>query len=75
MKEVTLKIPDKEYNFFMKLIKSLGFVSIEKSQVSETNDNSKEDIINKIKEGFEEMKLIKEGKKQATPLKDFLNEL
>ncbi len=31
MKEVILKVPEKEYVFFMKLIKSLGFVKVEKT--------------------------------------------
>jgi len=31
MKEITLKIPDKKYNFFIELIRQLGFeISIEK---------------------------------------------
>ncbi len=71
MKEVILKIPDKEYSFFMKLIKSLGFVKIEKSD----EGDSKEDVVKNLKQGFEEMKLFKENKKEGTPLKDFLNEL
>jgi hypothetical protein len=28
MKEVTLKVPEKEYSFLMKLIKNLGFVKV-----------------------------------------------
>lgn len=71
MKEVILKVPDKEYRFFMKLIKTLGFVKVEKTG----EGDSKEDIIKNLKQGFEEMKLFKEGKKQGTPLKDFLDEL
>lgn len=71
MKEIVLKVPDKEYRFFMKLVKSLGFVQVEKPE----EGDSKEEIVQNIKEGFEEMKLIKEGKKQGTPLQDFLDEL
>ncbi|MEZ4776411.1 MAG: hypothetical protein R3D00_24765 [Bacteroidia bacterium] len=71
MKEITLKIPDKEYKFFIKLIKSLGFVTIEKAD----EGDSKEAITQNLISGFEEMKLFREGKIQGTPLKDFLNEL
>ncbi len=71
MKEVILKVPDKKYGFFMELIKSLGFVKVEK--VGE--GDSKEEIVENLKRGFEEMKLIKEGKLKTTPAKDFLNEL
>lgn len=69
MKEVTLKIPDKKFNFFMELIKSLGFIQIEEKE------DSREEIIANLKEGFKEMKLYKEGKMKGTPLKYFLNEL
>lgn len=71
MKEVTLRIPDKEYSFFMKLVKNLGFVSIEK----EDKGDSKEEIIQNLKSGLEEMKQYKAGQKQATSLNDFLDEL
>lgn len=71
MKEITLKIPDNKYNFFMSLMKNLGFVKVE---VVDDGD-SKEEVIKNIKQGFEEMKLIKDGKSKGTPLKDFLDEL
>ena len=71
MKEVILKVPDKEYGFFMKLVKSLGFVRVEKAD----DGDSKEEIMENLTKGFEEMKLFKEGKIKGTPLKDFLNEL
>lgn len=71
MKEITLKIPNKEYPFFMKLIKNLGFVKVE----SVDDGDSKEDIIKNLKKGFEEMKLYKEGKKKGTPIEEFLDEL
>lgn len=71
MKEITLKIPEKEYKFFMKLIKSLGFVKIEEID----RGDSKKDIINNLEQGFKEMKMVKEGKLKTTPAKDFLNEL
>lgn len=35
MKEVTLKIPDKKLNFFMELIKQLGFEVSEEAEVPE----------------------------------------
>lgn len=41
MKEVTLKIPNKEYVFFMKLIDNLGFVKVGKPD----KGDSKEEII------------------------------
>ncbi len=53
----------------MELIKSLDFV-----QVVDEEDTKEETMAN-LKEGFREMKLYKEGAMQGTPLKDFLDEL
>ena len=71
MKEIILKVPDKEFGFFMKLIKSLGFVKVEKTD----KGDSKEEIIENLKRGFEQIKLIETGKLKTTPAKDFLVEL
>lgn len=71
MKQVTLQIPDKKYPFFMELVKNLGFAK----QVEAVEDSSKEEIINNLKKGFEEMQLIKKGTLKTTPLNEFLNEL
>lgn len=35
MKEVTLKIPDKKFGFFMKLVKELGFEVYEEYDITE----------------------------------------
>ncbi len=70
MKEVTLKIPEKKYKFFMELIKSLDFVKLDKGA-----EDLKEQQLESVKRGFEEMKLIKEGKLKTTSAKDFLDEL
>ncbi|MCL6258978.1 hypothetical protein M3O96_07770 [Aquiflexum sp. TKW24L] len=69
MKEITLKVKNEKYKFFMELIKSLDFV-----QVDEEVD-SKEEIIANIRQGFKEMKAIEEGTMEATSLQDFLDEL
>jgi len=59
MKEVVLKIPDKKYDFFMELMRSLKFVTI----VKDDDGDSKEEIVTNLKEAVAEMKLIKAGKK------------
>jgi len=69
MKEITIKVPENKYTFFMELIESLGFV-----QVREEGD-AKEEVIANLREGFKEMELIKQGKSKGTPLNDFLDEL
>lgn len=41
----------------------------------ENNETIKEEILNNIKQGLEEVKLFKLGKLKTTSAKDFLNEL
>ena len=66
MTQVILKVKDDKLSFFLELVENLGFVEIE---------DSKEAIMNNIKNGFEEMNLHKQGKLEATPIDEFLNEL
>lgn len=54
----------------MELIKSLDFVKLDKGA-----EDLKEQQLESVKRGFEEMKLIKEGKLKTTSAKDFLDEL
>ena len=68
MKELTIRIPENKYTFFMELIKSLGFVQVEEEE------DTKEEIIANLKQGFKEMEQHKKGKAKGTPLNDFLNE-
>lgn len=71
MKLITLNIPDNKVLFFMELVNNLGFV-----KNVETDDvPTKEQILDNIKAGLEEMKLIKQGKLKTTSLNDFLNKL
>ena len=69
MKQVTLNIKDGKFQFFMELVKNFDFVQVD------SDGDSKEEIIDNLKQGFKEMKLYKEGKMEGTPLKDLLNEL
>jgi len=71
MRQVTIYTTDKEYSHFIELAKNLHYV-----KKIETDDApQKEAIVKNVKKGFEEMKLIKEGKLKTTSLKDFLDEL
>lgn len=71
MRQVTVYTTDKEYNHFIQLAKNLHYVK----KVETDEDYNKENIVDNIKKGFEEMQLIKEGKLKTTSLNDFLNEL
>ncbi|TVP52016.1 MAG: hypothetical protein EA341_03885 [Mongoliibacter sp.] len=69
MKQITIKIPDNKYSFFLELVKNLGLTVKE-----ETLEGSQE-VLNGLEQGFMEVKLIQEGKTKGTPLKEFLDEL
>jgi hypothetical protein len=71
MKQVILKVPDKNYNFFMELIKNLDFVK----KVEENDEPTREQILQDIKESVKEVNLIKAGKLKGIPAKDILREL
>lgn len=71
MRHVTVYITDKEYTHFVELAKNLHYVK----KIETDEEPTKEDIINNLKKGFEEMQLIKKGKLKTTSLNDFLNEL
>ncbi len=50
MKEVTLKIPDKKFKFFMELIKHLGFEVAEELDILEEHKNV---VRERIKKSYE----------------------
>ena len=70
MKQVVLQVEEDRYPFFMELVRSLEFIRVE-----EPEEDSREEIIANLKQGFQEMKEYKEGNVSGTPLKDFLDEL
>lgn len=71
MRHVTVYTTDKEYDHFIELAKNLHYVK----KVETDDEPTKDEIINNLKAGFEEMRLFKKGKLKTTAAKDFLNEL
>ena len=71
MRQVTVYTTDKEYSHFVQLAKNLSYVK----KVETDEDSAKENILDNIKAGLEEVKLFKKGELKTTPAKDFLNEL
>jgi len=69
MRQVLLNVEEKKFQFFLELVKSLDFVEVN------SEGDSKEAILQNIKQGLEEVRLAKEGKLKTTPAKEFLNEL
>ena len=72
MKTITLHIPNKKYDHFIELAKNLRYV---KKIELEDDEPTKEEILENLKKGFEEMRLFKKGKLKTTSARDFLNEL
>ena len=70
MKQLTLKIENSKYHFFLELLRSLDFVQIETVE-----EDSRDEIIKNIKEGIKDLKKYKEGKLETTLAKDFIDEL
>lgn len=71
MKQITLNIPDKKVPFFWELVNNLGFVK----KVTTDDEPTKQQILDNIKAGLQEVQLYKKGKLKTTSVKDFLNEL
>ncbi len=71
MRQLTVYTTDKEYNHFVELTKNLHYVK----KIETDDEPTKKEIVNNLRKGFEDMKLIKKGKLKTTSLNDFLNEL
>ena len=68
--QVVLNVAPRKYAFLMELLGNFNFVEVEKN-----NSDSREEIIANLKGAAEDLKLLKAGKLETRPLKDFLNEL
>ena len=76
MKQVILNVKESKYDFFMELVKSLGFVKVESVTADqEDEEDSKEQILKNIEQSFKELKLYREGKKEFRDAKELFNEL
>jgi hypothetical protein len=67
--KVLLDIKDNKADFVMELLQSFSFVK------TKTISDEKALLIEEIKEAVENMKLVHQGKLQARPAKDLLDEL
>ena len=67
--KVLLDIKDSKAAFAMELLRSFKFIK------AETITPAKARLIKEIKEAVEEMKLIRQGKLKARPVKELLDEI
>lgn len=72
MATLVLDVEDKKLKFFKDLIKHFSFVKIQETEPDEDTD---EQVIENVREGVRELKLVLEGKKKSTPFNEFLKEL
>lgn len=69
MKQVTLRIKEGRFRFFMELVKSLEFVTIVDAE------DIREDVLANVKQGLKEAELIQAGKLKGRPAQRLLDEL
>lgn len=80
MKQLVLNIPDNEYRFFLKVIKSFPFVEVDEKKKklleleAKLSPKSRKNW-DSIKEGLKEVELIEQGKLKTKSANEFLNEL
>ncbi len=67
--KVLLDIKDSKADFVLELLDSLSFVK------AKPLSKKKEKFLKELKEGIENVKLVKEGKIKSRPLNDLLDEL
>jgi len=71
MRQITVQVPNKKYEMFMELMKSISFVK----KVKVDDEPTKEEILEGIKQAVKELNLIKEGKLKGRPVQELLDEL
>ena len=69
--QIVLNVTSRKYDFLMELLENFDFVKV----VEENDGDSREEIIANLKQAAIDLKLIKEGKLETRPLKEFLNEV
>jgi hypothetical protein len=77
MKQITLSIPDREFTFFMKVIKAFSFVKIEKTKTVKEFVPTPEQLewVEGLKSALEEVEEHQQGRKQLKTLDELINEL
>ncbi len=84
MKQITLRVDDKKYDSLLEAIKGFDVEIVEETPSKKPRKESpteakltpgQKKTWALIKEGFEELKLIEQGKKQARPIEELFREL
>ncbi len=78
MEQITLNIPDNKVSLFIQMIGDLDFVKIKERKKVSLEDEltpAQKKTWKTIKKGFEDLKMIEQGKMKTTSARDFLQEL
>ena len=70
VKQLVVNIKEDKYQFILELMKNFDFV-----QVEEQSESTKEETLASLDQSFNELKQYKDGKLEAIPIKDILDEL
>lgn len=68
--KIVLDVQEKKVPFIMELLKNFKFVKVESKP-----SPYKQEVMDNIKQGFEEVKLIEQGKIAGRPIEELLKEL
>lgn len=73
-KQIHLEVQAKQYRFVLKLLEALPFVRVSKPNEPDLTPEQRATYEN-VQQGFKELKLMREGKLQAQPIHQLLDEL
>ena len=74
-KHIHLEVPAKQYHFMLKLLAALPFVRVTEPIKTAALTPAQQVTYDNVKQGFAELKLLREGKLKAQPIQEFLDEL
>ena len=75
---ITIEVPESKKKLLTNFLKELPYVSIKNGKtkkVEKSISKEKQKILDGIRQGFKEAKLIEEGKLEAIPFEEFIKEL
>lgn len=72
MATLVLEVQDKKLKFLKDILRHFSFVRIQDDEFEEDTD---EQVIENIREGVKEMRLVEQGKVKSRPAREFLKEL
>jgi len=69
---IVLTVSPRKYDFLIELLRNLDFVKVEQDK---DDGDSREEILDNLKQAAKDIKLIKAGKLEGRPARELLKEL